>query len=318
MYKFGIDWGESHHNLCIRNDKGAIVSQIEFKHTLEGFERFDYERRKLGVPAIECLVAIETAYNLLVDFLLDRGYTVYLIPPQAPKGYRNRQRSTDAHTDDTDAALLSSILHTDLESHRRLQPNSALTQQILAQVRLIDLLRCSSQRQANQLRAVLFRVYPQALGLFGKLTAHINLHFLMAYPKAQEAQGLTRAAFEAFCREHRYGQLANLGLAHPTTKVQGHRQRFESRPKLPFVATRHWSQDRLAHRRRPVLLFVKADVVGLEDDVLHDNIFIALEFSIRCQLAGSTLSVCSRWISSLSLLACFWRGLDLRRSFSDE
>jgi hypothetical protein len=33
MFKFGIDWSENHHNLCIRNDKGAIVSQIEFKHT---------------------------------------------------------------------------------------------------------------------------------------------------------------------------------------------------------------------------------------------------------------------------------------------
>jgi transposase len=109
MSKFGIDWSEQHHNLCIRNSEGAIVSRVEFKHTLQGFRRFD-ERRKLGVPPSECLVAIETAYNLLVDFLLDRGYPVYLIPPQATKGCRNRQRSIDAHTDDTDAALLSSIL----------------------------------------------------------------------------------------------------------------------------------------------------------------------------------------------------------------
>jgi transposase len=180
------------------------VSQIEFKHTLEGFQRFDHERRKLGVPTSECLVAIETTYNLLVDFLLDRDYVVYLIPPQATKGYRNRQRSSDAHTDDTDAALLASILHTDLDSHRQLKPNSALTQQILAQVRFIEILRRSIQRQSNQLRAVLFRVYPQALGLFGKLTTQINLHFLMACPTAQEAQSLTRAEFEAFCREHRY------------------------------------------------------------------------------------------------------------------
>jgi transposase len=120
MFKFGIDWSEQHHNLCIRTDKEAIVSQVEFKHTLEGFQHFDDERRKLGAPPGECLVAIETAYNLLVDFLFDRGYLVYLIPPQATKGYRHRQRSADAHTDDTDAALLSSILHTDLDSHRRL------------------------------------------------------------------------------------------------------------------------------------------------------------------------------------------------------
>jgi hypothetical protein len=31
----------------------------------------------------------------------------------------------------------------------------------------------------------------------------------MAYPAAQEAQALTQPAFEAFCREHRYGR-ANL------------------------------------------------------------------------------------------------------------
>jgi transposase len=123
MFKFGIDWSEHHHNLCIRNDHGAIVSQLELKQTLAGFERLDYERRKLGVPASKCLVAIENAHNLLVDFLLDRGYRVYLIPPQATRGYRNRRSSTDAHTDDSDAALLSSILHTDLDSHRRLNPN---------------------------------------------------------------------------------------------------------------------------------------------------------------------------------------------------
>jgi hypothetical protein len=58
MFKFGIDWSEQHHNLCIRSDKGAIVSQVEFKHTLEGFQRFDDERHRLGVPAGECLVAI--------------------------------------------------------------------------------------------------------------------------------------------------------------------------------------------------------------------------------------------------------------------
>jgi transposase len=203
MFKFGIDWSEDHHNLCIRNDKGAIVSQIEFKHTLEGFQRFDDERRKLGVPASECLVAIETAYNLLVDFLLDRSYAVYLVPPQATRGYRNHRSSSGAHTDDSDAALLSSILHTDLNSHHRIQPNSPLTQHILAQVRLIDLLRRSIQRQGNQLRAILFRVYPQALGLFGKLTARISLQFLMAFPTAEEAQALSLPAFEAFCREHR-------------------------------------------------------------------------------------------------------------------
>jgi transposase len=259
MFKFGIDWSEDHHNLCIRNDKGAIVSQVEFKHTLEGFQRFDDERCKLGVPASECLVAIETAYNLLVDFLLDRSYVVYLVPPQATRGYRNRRSSTGAHTDDSDAALLSSILHTDLDSHHRIQPNSLLTQQLLAQVRLIDLLRRSIQRQGNQLRAVLFRVYPQALGLFGKLTAHISLHFLMAFPTAQEAQALSLPAFEAICREHRYSRPAlisrrNAHLMDPAPQanpiaVEAHRDqiRILAELLLPQVQRRVEALSSLAH-----------------------------------------------------------------------
>jgi transposase len=206
MLYFGIDWSQSHHNLCIQNEAGATISELELKHTLEGFEQLDRERHKLGVPAADCLVAIETSHNLLVDYLLDRGYVVYLIPPQATGAYRSRQRSSGARTDETDAVVLAKALRTDRDAHRRLRPNLPLTQQILANVRLAEALRRSIHRQASQLRAVLLRIYPQALGLFGKLTAQINLHFLMAYPTPQEALALTRAEFEAFCRDHRYSR----------------------------------------------------------------------------------------------------------------
>ena len=204
MFYFGIDWSENHHNLCIQNEAGATISELELKHSLEGFEQLDRERCKLGVPSSDCLVAIETSHNLLVDYLLDRDYVVYLIPPQATDGYRTRRRSSGARTDETDAAVLAKALRTDRDCHHRLRPNSTLTQQILAQMRLIEVLRRSIQRQSNQLRAVLLRIYPQALGLFSTLTAQINLHFLMTYPTAEEALALSHSDFEAFCRNHRY------------------------------------------------------------------------------------------------------------------
>jgi transposase len=206
MFFFGVDWSESHHNLCIQNKAGATISELELKHTLEGFEQLDRERCKLDVPSTDCMVAIETSHNLLVDYLLDRGYVVYLIPPQATAGYRSRQRSSGARTDETDAAVLAKAVRTDRDCHRRLRPNTPLTQQILAKVRLIEVLRRSVHRQSSQLRAVLLRIYPQALGLFGSLTAQISLHFLMTYPTPQEAVALTRTEFEAFCRNHRYCQ----------------------------------------------------------------------------------------------------------------
>jgi transposase len=206
MLYFGIDWSEGHHNLCIQNKAGATISELELKHSLEGFEQLDRERRKLDVPSPDCLVAIETTYNLLVDYLLDRRYVVYLIPPQATAGYRSRQRSSGARTDETDAAVLANAVRTDRNYHRRLRPNKALTQQILAKVRLIEALRRSIHRQSCQLRAVLLRIYPQALELFGSLTAQISLHFLMSYPSPQEALLLTSDDFDAFCRSHRYCQ----------------------------------------------------------------------------------------------------------------
>jgi hypothetical protein len=43
-------------------------------------------------------------------------------------------RKLDVPADDSDAALLASIMRTDREGHRRLRPNLALTQQLLAQV----------------------------------------------------------------------------------------------------------------------------------------------------------------------------------------
>lgn len=203
MLYFGIDWSADHHDLSIRNEADRI-SHIKLEHSLKGFERIEQERRKLGMAASECSVAIETAHNLLVDFLLDRGYVVYIIPPQATAAYRNRRRSSGAHTDASDADLLASILVTDRQSYRRLEPNQTLTQQMLAQVRLVEVLRRSIQRQENQLRACLLRVFPQALDLFGSLTAQITLEFLMAYPTAQEAQCLSAQAFQDFCRSRHY------------------------------------------------------------------------------------------------------------------
>jgi len=49
-----------------------------------------------------------------------------------------------------------------------------LTQQLLVQVRLIEVLRRGIQRQEGQLRDLLLRAYPAALELFAELTTHIN------------------------------------------------------------------------------------------------------------------------------------------------
>lgn len=252
MLFFGLDWSEKGHQVCIRNAAGACLSTFTVEHALAGFQRIEAERRKLGVPAQECLVALETSHNLVADFLLDHDYGMYIIPPKATSGYRNRQRSSGACTDSSDAALLAGILRTDRESHRPWRANAPLTQQILGQVRLVEILRRAIQRQSNQLRAALLRTYPAALEMFGDLTTLTALQFLAAYPTAREAASLSRADFETFCVQHGYHQRAFIAqryaqlqepmpTAHPAA-VQAYRSHVCTLAQLLLVQVRAHKQ----------------------------------------------------------------------------
>ncbi|MCZ7570775.1 MAG: transposase [Ardenticatenaceae bacterium] len=202
MYSYGIDWGEAQLSLCILNDQGRRLCELDFAPTPAGFGMIEAERIKLGAAPSDCVVAIETSTHLVVDYLLEHDYPVHLISPQATDGYRNRQGSNKAHTDRRDAALLAGILRTDRDSHPRWRPNAPLTQHLAAQLRLVETLRRSIHRQTCQLRAALMRTFPAALEVFSELTTQLALQLLVAYPTAAEASALTQDEFAAFCRTH--------------------------------------------------------------------------------------------------------------------
>lgn len=37
----GIDWSQDHHNVCIKNDKGASLLRFEIAHTPEGLAELE-------------------------------------------------------------------------------------------------------------------------------------------------------------------------------------------------------------------------------------------------------------------------------------
>lgn len=84
-------------------------------------------------------MGLETAHNLLVDFLWDRHYPqVYVLPPRMVQYSRERYRLSDARSDPSDAFVIADVLRT---GQKRLQPSfpdALLTRQILAKVSLID------------------------------------------------------------------------------------------------------------------------------------------------------------------------------------
>jgi len=201
----GIDWSQSKHDVAFLNEAGACLARFTIPHKPDGFLRLDVTRQSLGVDRSQCLVGLETAHNLLLDFLWDRGYSeVYVIPPNVVRSTRGRYGQSGARTDQSDAFLLADLLRTDRARLQPWHPDSLLTRQIRAKASLIGHLTQSLVRHTNRLRAVLLRYYPAALQVFSDLTCRITLDFIRAYPCPDAAARLTFEEFEAFARQRHY------------------------------------------------------------------------------------------------------------------
>ena len=201
----GIDWSENKHDILFMNSAGSGIAQITIAHSTEGFVYMDSLRRDLGLTPDECLIGLETAHNLAIDFLWAQGYSqTYVIPPSVVASNRGRQGQSGARTDASDAWLLADILRTDRARLQPWHPDSLLTRQMRAKVSFIHHLTRQVLRLSNRLRAVLLRYYPAAVQVFSSLHTQIALHFICAYPTPQAAAALTWAEFQTFTKQHRY------------------------------------------------------------------------------------------------------------------
>jgi len=233
----GIDWSRYKHDAVFMNEAGEAIAQLVLGHDVEGFGRLEAVRAKLGVSPAQCLVGLETAHNLLVDFLWDRGYQqVYVVPPQMVKSNRSRFRQSGARSDPTDAFVVADMLRTDRGRLYPWLPDSPLTRQIRAKISLTLHLTQTSVRLSNRLRDVLWRYHPGALQVFANLTSNITLAFVQAYPTPQAAAGLSWEAFERFAHSQRYSHRSRLRRGFAQLQALQPAPRRPSRPtrrKLP-------------------------------------------------------------------------------------
>jgi len=110
----GIDWSQDKHDVAFMNNDGAIIAQLTIPHQPAGFCQLETTRQRLGVAAANCLVGLETAHNLLLNFLWDHGYQhIFVIPPLVVKSCRGRYGHSGARDDTLDAQLLADLLRTD-------------------------------------------------------------------------------------------------------------------------------------------------------------------------------------------------------------
>jgi len=196
----GLDWAASIHALCVIDNTGAVREQFEIAHDAAGLrELFARLHRYAPVP-----IAIERPSGLLVDSLVEAGYSVIPIHPNIVKATRPRYRSHGAKSDASDAYLLADLLRTDGARFNALQPQSDAICALRALVRGRDDLVATRVQLANQLRSLLESFWAGAAAIFAEIDSPIALAFLQRYPTPASAAHCGEKRLAAFLAQHRY------------------------------------------------------------------------------------------------------------------
>ncbi|HKO92077.1 MAG TPA: IS110 family transposase [Polyangiaceae bacterium] len=202
-YFVGLDWASTEHAVCVVDGEGAIKLRTTFVHSAEGLSALKHELLHFA-SAAEMPIAIERPSGLLVDTLVEAGFPIVPIHPNALKAARPRYSAAQAKSDPGDAYMLADLLRTDGHRFRALQPLSDETRALRALVRTRDDLVAERIALANQLRTLLEGFWPGAAGIFADVDSPIALAFLARYPTPASAERLGEKRLAAFLARHAY------------------------------------------------------------------------------------------------------------------
>lgn len=202
-YFVGLDWAAREHAVCVVDERGAMVARYTVAHTAVGMTDLVARLGKLGSPA-DLRIAIERPTGLVVDTLVDAGFAVVPIHPNAVKAARPRYSAAQGKTDLGDAYLLGDLLRTDGHRFRSLAPLSDQTKALRGMVRVREDLVGQRVATANQLRCLLEQFWPGPIELFADIDSPISLEFLERYPTPESARGLGEQRMTKFLARNRY------------------------------------------------------------------------------------------------------------------
>jgi transposase len=199
----GLDWAATTHAVCVIDETGTARWRGTVPHSAAGLAELVQRVTRFGPPA-SLPVALERPSGLVVDTLMEAGFPVVPIHPNAVKASRPRYSAAGGKSDPGDAYLLADLLRTDGHRFRALQPLADETRALRALVRGRDDLVAQRVAVANQLRALLERFWPGAAAIFADVDSPIALAFLARYPTPASAERLGEHRLAQFLRRHAY------------------------------------------------------------------------------------------------------------------
>jgi len=202
-YFAGLDWGSVQHAVCVIDQQGTVVAQLDVQHTAKGLKKLLAQLGRIAPPQ-DLSIAIERPSGLVVDTLVQASHPVVPIHPNALKACRPRYRAAGGKSDPGDAYILADVLRTDGHRFRPLRPPSDQVKALRAMVRTRDELVAQRVAVANQLRALLEGFWPGAVAIFCDIDSPIALNFLDRYPTPSSARRLGVKRMVAFLARNAY------------------------------------------------------------------------------------------------------------------
>lgn len=202
-YLLGIDWASDKHDVCVLTPQGSVQERFVVSHTAEGITQLTRRLTAFGDPA-SLPIAIERPSGLLVDTLVEAGFPVVPIHPNALKATRPRYSAALGKSDPGDAYILADVLRTDGHRFRALRMPSDETKALRAAVRTRDDFVATRVQLANQLRSLLESFWAGAAVIFADIDSPIALAFLDSYPTPAHAAYLGERRLERFLKRNAY------------------------------------------------------------------------------------------------------------------
>ena len=165
MLRVGIDCAEEFHLVALGSPGEGVISVLRVEHQPGAVSALVERIAGLEVDPAEVRVVIETRHGLLVEALVEAGYTVLPVNPELVSRRRCSARKKDDAEDARICCLLALDRHAGL---RRLIPHGQLAGELRSIARDDERACRDERRLLNRLRADLIVTFPAALAIAGE------------------------------------------------------------------------------------------------------------------------------------------------------
>jgi transposase len=199
----GIDWAEEFHLVALGRPGEGVFDVARVEHDPRSLDALITRIATLEPDPAEVRVVLETSYGMLVERLVDAGYTVVPVNPDLVARRRGPAKKKD---DAEDARIACRIALDRFERLRVLVPHGNAAAELRAITRDDERASRDERRLLNRLRADLIATFPAAMVIAGDdMGAPTFLRLLERWPTANSLAEASREDLAAFARAAKHG-----------------------------------------------------------------------------------------------------------------